>query len=102
MSKGFRKDAEPVYESSTDFIKGAASHTVIPETMPASPAASGEPKPWEAANPRVKVVFSVRMDEPLHKKLAYVAEHVPGTSMHSIMLEAAREKIDALLKELEK
>lgn len=104
MSKGFRQDV-PSYETAGDFIKGAASHTVVTEppqqpTEPPKPAAG--PKPWELANPRVKIVFSVRMNEPLHAKLAYVAERLPGTSMHSIMVQAATEKLDALIQELDK
>jgi hypothetical protein len=103
-TKGFR-NVEPTYETPTDFVQGAASHTVVtepPKTPPAQTKRKAGPKPWELANPRVKIVFSVRMDEPLHAKLAYVAERLPGTSMHSIMLQAANEKLDALIRELDK
>ncbi len=105
-TKGFRSaDTVETYETSTDFVKAAASHTVTPEAAkppPAPPKPKAEPKPWETANPRVKIVFSVRMNEPLHAKLAYVAERLPGTSMHAIMLQAANEKLDALIRELDK
>lgn len=97
-NKGFRQDVEQ-YETSVDFVKGAASHTIAPETSPAKP---GGPKPWELANPRVKVPFTLRMDEPLHAKLAYIAERLPGMSMHSIMMQAASEKLESLLREVDK
>lgn len=102
-TKGFRP--EPVYETPQDFVHQAASHTVVPEPakepLP-KPKPLSKPKPWEAANPRVKVPFTLRMDEPLHAKLAYVAERLPGTSMHSIMMQAAQEKLDALILEIAK
>lgn len=100
-TKGFRGDpqAEPLPEAAREFVQAAASHTIAPPPAPAPKRA--EPKPWDLANPRVKIVFSVRMNEPLHAKLAYVAERLPGTSMHAIMLQAASEKLDALIQELD-
>lgn len=104
-TKGFRP--EPVYETPQDFINQAASHTVVSAPAPVKEAAPkpkpvAKPKPWESANPRVKVPFTLRMDEPLHAKLAYVAERLPGTSMHAIMMQAASEKLEALIREIEK
>lgn len=105
MSK-FRPIAEDApSEAELEFIRGAATRTAVStptEAPSAPPKPVAGPKPWELANPRVKVVFSVRMNEPLHAKLAYVAERIPGTSMHSIMLQAANEKLDALIRELDK
>lgn len=102
-TKGFRTPAS--YNTEEDFIRGAATRTaspVAPEPAQEPPKPAAGPKPWELANPRVKVPFTLRMDEPLHAKLAYVAERLPGMSMHSIMMQAASEKLESLLREVDK
>lgn len=81
------------FRSPKDFVDAAAA--------PAPEPKQSGPKPWDTANPRIKVPFTVRMNEPLHAKLAWVAERLPGTSMHSIMLDAVTEKLDALIREIE-
>lgn len=55
-----------------------------------------------AANPRIKVVFSMRLPEATHQKLHWLAERVPGSSMHSIALEAVEQRIASLLREFDK
>lgn len=93
------------FHSPMAFVEAATSHTSLPEAPeahPEPPKARPGTRPWEKANPRIKVPFVVRMDEPLHAKLTYVAERLPGTSMHSIALHAITEKLDKLLKEINK
>lgn len=56
----------------------------------------------ESGDPRVIIPFQVRLPEPLHLKLKFLADHLPNESMHSISLSAIEEKADNLVMELEK
>ena len=110
--RGFR---HPV-GSSTDFIRGA-NENPAPALISGGKAAMGlsivggqEDKHAysladayvESGNPRIKVVFQVRMTEPLHLKLKYLADNMPNESMHSIALNAIEEKANSLIEEMEK
>ena len=101
------------FRSPMEFVEAATTNQPPPAPKPPAPPADAvapvapappakTPMPWDLANPRVKVPFTVRMNEPLHAKLAWVAERMPSASMHSIMVDAATEKLDALIRELEK
>ncbi|WP_313065429.1 hypothetical protein [Achromobacter animicus] len=54
--------------------------------------------PWAGANPRIKVGYTLRLDEPLHLKLKFLAERSPH-SMHQIALEAIEAHVEKLLAE---
>lgn len=53
--------------------------------------------PWDQANPKVKTVFSLRLPEPLHAKLSWLAENMPNESMHSIIMQAVEDRVGELL-----
>lgn len=56
--------------------------------------------PWEAAHPKVKIHFGLRIPEPLHKKFEYAANHTLGDSMQSFALRALEEAVLKRLEEL--
>jgi hypothetical protein len=53
--------------------------------------------PWMGLNPKVIKYQQVRLPEPLHAKLMWLASHVGGESGHSIALKGIEEKVNALL-----
>lgn len=72
-----------------DFVKGAE----------ATPSTG---KPWENAHPRVKVGYALRMSEELHMKVQYITDKMPKTSMHQFIIEAIDERVERVLREMEK
>jgi hypothetical protein len=49
--------------------------------------------PWYAANERVVIPFNLRLPEPLHLKLKFIAENTPK-SMHAFTLEALEKAVE--------
>lgn len=78
------------------FIKGAEKRTETP-TPPVVP----KELPWNAPGVREDVVktFNIRLPEPYHLKLAYIAEHTPQ-SMHSFCMEVLKDAIDTEIEGL--
>lgn len=57
-----------------------------------------EPMPWDDANPRVVAGFQLRLPEPLHRKLAWIAANTPGqSSIHAFVLAAVEAAVAARL-----
>lgn len=103
---------KPKLRSALDFVNAAATNTstVKPEP-PAAPVDAVKPalpkppapaarkiKPWDGAHPKLKVPFAMRFPERLHIQLAWLAERIPETSMHSIALEAIEKHVAELVK----
>lgn len=55
--------------------------------------------PWAGANPRIKVGYTLRLDEPLHLKLKFLTERLPH-SMHQIAIDAIQAHVEKLLAEI--
>lgn len=53
--------------------------------------------PWDKANQKVRTVFSLRVPEPLHMKLTWLAENMPNESMHSIAIKAVEDRVNDLI-----
>jgi hypothetical protein len=51
------------------------------------------------ANPKLKVIFGVRLPEALHMKLTWLAANTVNNSMHSIALGAVEKEVERLLAE---
>ena len=83
-------------KSVDDFIEGAEKRTEQPAPKRASKAL-----PWKAPGVREDVVktFNIRLPEPYHLKLAYIAEHTPQ-SMHNFCMEVLTKAIDAEIEKL--
>lgn len=54
--------------------------------------------PWACGNERIKVGYQLRMTEPLHLKLKFLAEREPNTSMHKIILDAIEAEVERRLE----
>lgn len=89
------KPAPEPQEPAGDVIAAEPAQPVAP----AKKKAPAKPKPWNAANPKLKITFGVRLPESLHMKLTWLSENVPNASMHSIALEAIEERISKMLTE---
>jgi hypothetical protein len=78
------------------FIEGAEKRIETP-TPPVVP----KELPWNALGVREDVakIFNIRLPEPYHLKLAYIAEHTPQ-SMHNFCLDVLKSAIDAEIEEL--
>jgi len=55
--------------------------------------------PWNEANERVVIPFNLRLPEPLHLKLRYIAENTP-LSMHAFVMQVVEEAVDREIKKL--
>ncbi|WP_419662740.1 hypothetical protein Dvar_32140 [Desulfosarcina variabilis str. Montpellier] len=55
--------------------------------------------PWADANERVVKSFNLRLPEPVHLKLQYIAENTPY-SIHGFIMEVVEEAIEQELKKL--
>ncbi len=55
--------------------------------------------PWELADERVIKSFNLRLTEPTHMKLQYIAENTPH-SIHSFIMEHLENAIGDELKRL--
>ena len=74
-----------------------------------SPATKSEPvakaaqpakaAPWADGNPKMLKQYPTRLPEPLHMKLAWLAEHVPASSIQKIIVAGAEKEVERLLKE---
>lgn len=61
-----------------------------------------QPPPWANAIDRVIKPFGLRMPEPLHAKLKFVADNTAGVSMHDLALGAVSEMIERRLAEIDR
>ena len=59
----------------------------------------GQGLPWSDADERVIKAFNLRLPEPLHTKLQFIAEHTPH-SIHSFIMEAVEEAVERELESL--
>ena len=59
----------------------------------------GQGLPWGDADERIKKAFNLRLAEPLHMKLQFIAEHTPH-SIHSFVMEAVEEAVERELEDL--
>ncbi|MFO7713999.1 hypothetical protein, partial [Desulfosarcina sp.] len=55
--------------------------------------------PWAEANERVIKSFNLRLPEPLHMKLQYIADNTPH-SIHGFIMEAVEKAIEDELERL--
>jgi hypothetical protein len=77
-------------------IAEQAQPAAIPDE---SPPEAAEQAPWANANPKLKVIFGVRLPEALHMKLTWLAANTVNNSMHSIALGAVEKEVERLLAE---
>jgi hypothetical protein len=90
MTEPFRRRPTPSALSSAAleaFVQGAESPTV---PLPSPPAG---PYPWEAGRPDVIKTYMLRLPEPYHLKLRYIAEQTPY-SMQRFLQEVIYAAID--------
>jgi hypothetical protein len=90
MTEPFRRRPTPRALTPTAleaFVQGADAPAV---PSPAPPAA---PYPWEAGRPDVIKTYMLRLPEPYHLKLRYIAEHTPY-SMQRFLQEVIYTAID--------
>ena len=95
MTEPFRRPPQPRTVSSEAleaFLRGA--DTV---ESPASPRAA--PWPWEQGRADVIKTYVLRLPEPYHMKLQYLAAHTPY-SMQRFIQEVLTAAIDAKIAEL--
>jgi predicted HicB family RNase H-like nuclease len=59
----------------------------------------GNKHPWDEGDERVIKAFNLRLPEPLHMKLQFIAEHTPN-SIHSFIMEAVEEAVERALEDL--
>jgi len=78
------------------FIEGAEKRTEQPV-----PSETSQALPWNAPGIREDMVktFNIRLPEPYHLKLTYIAEHTPH-SMHNFCLDILKGAIDAEIAQL--
>lgn len=85
-------------EWATQPSKDLSGQAGVGEPAAAAPDRAGEGKlPWENANPRIKLVFNLRLPEPLHAKVKYLGETRVGESMHSIIVRGIEAEIQRML-----
>ena len=63
----------------------------------AQPSQVQGPMPWDAGNPRIMIGFNLRLKEPLHMKLKFLAEHEPQATMQKLCIEAIEAEVDRRL-----
>jgi hypothetical protein len=94
--KSFSRKPARLAPDASAFIEGAEKRT----EQPTDPVVTQE-LPWDARGVREDVVktFNLRLPEPYHLKLAYIAEHTPQ-SMHNFCIDILTSAIDAKIEEL--
>jgi predicted HicB family RNase H-like nuclease len=55
--------------------------------------------PWADANERVIKSFNLRLPEPMHMKLQFIAENTPH-SIHSFIMNVVSEAVDREIERL--
>ncbi|MCP4993218.1 MAG: hypothetical protein GY934_05460 [Gammaproteobacteria bacterium] len=93
---GFSRKPIGLTPDVSSFIEGAEKRTEQP-TPPVVP----QELPWNAPGVREDLIktFNIRLPEPYHLKLAYIAEHTPH-SMHNFCMNVLKSAIDAEIEEL--
>ena len=93
---GFSRKPTGLPPEVSSFIEGAERRTE-------QPPAPVEPRelPWKAPGVREDLIktFNIRLPEPYHLKLAYIAEHTPH-SMHNFCMDVLKSAIDAEIEGL--
>ena len=95
MAEPFRRrptPRPPSPEALEAFLTGAATP---PDPAPASPP----PLPWAPGRPDVIKPYMLRLPEPYHLKLQYIAAHTPY-SMQRFLQEVVYAAIDQKIAEL--
>ena len=96
MTEPFRRRPQPPDRSPTAleaFVQGAES---LEAPLPPPPAG---PYPWEAGRPDVIKTYILRLPEPYHLKLRYIAEHTPYSMqrfLQDVIYTAIDQQITAL------
>ena len=96
MTEPFRRRPYPPDRSPTAleaFVQGAE-----PPEAPLAPSPAG-PYPWEAGRPDVIKPYILRLPEPYHLKLRYIAEHTPSSMqrfLQDVIYAAIDQQIAAL------
>ena len=55
--------------------------------------------PWDEGDERIIKSFNLRLPEPLHMKLQFIAENTPH-SIHSFVMEAVEEAVERALEDM--
>ena len=95
MTEPFRRRPQPREPSPAAleaFLTGAA-----PPDQP--PAQEPPPLPWAQGRPDVIKTYVLRLPEPYHRKLQYIATHTPY-SMQRFLQEVVYAAIDQKIAEL--
>jgi hypothetical protein len=81
------------------FMDGAVTRHTPPNPTTPHPTAPHhtQPYPWTEANPRIVKQYNVKLDEPLHAKLAWLSDHGRG-SIARIMMVGIRAEAERLLR----
>ena len=75
------------------FVQGAETHDVSPPLAVAYP--------WEEGRPDVIKTYMLRLSEPYHLKLRYIAEHTPYSMqrfLQDVIYAAIDQQIATLIK----
>lgn len=97
MTEHFRRRPaahEPSAEALEAFLQGAETHEVSP--APVTPAF-----PWDQGRQDVMKTYILRLPEPYHMKLHYIAAHTPY-SMQRFIQEVLYAAIDRKIADLTK
>jgi hypothetical protein len=95
MTEPFRRrptSRPPSPEALEAFLTGA-------ETPEQPPAPAPPPSPWAQGRPDVIKTYVLRLPEPYHMKLQYIAAHTPY-SMQRFLQEVVYAAIDQKIAEL--
>jgi hypothetical protein len=92
------------YEALSQSVESETDHSPTPDATSEAktPSAPGKGYPWAKADPRLKVIFSMRLPEELHMKLSYLLERSTSKSIHAICLDSIERTVAKMLKDLEK
>jgi len=63
---------------------------------------SDNDSPWKFENPKVKTPFNLSLDAPLHRKIVWLKERLPNTSMQKICRSAVEKAADQLIAEVKR
>jgi hypothetical protein len=95
MTEPFRRRPQPSARTPSAleaFVQGADA-PAVPSPPPAAPS------PWEAGRPDVIKTYTLRLPEPYHLKLRYIAEHTPYSMqrfLQDVIYAAIDQQIAAL------
>jgi hypothetical protein len=67
------------------------------DSAAAGEAAERPAFPWLDANPAIKKGYSLRVPEPMLKKLEFLKQNEPNVSVHKLILQGIAKELDARL-----